>query len=121
MVCNLHDSPGIGRVGFWLRWRVDGYHTRVEPWVSWLHERCCDTRMFSVCRMPMTFSLNFGEPDCKMNAGDMREILSSDVATVLRRLGGMLCSACCLSLIILAHIPCQCRCTLLSAPLFMMT
>ena len=27
----------------------------------------------------------------------------------------------CLSLIILAHIPCQCGCTLLSAPLFMMT
>ena len=33
---------------------------------------------------------NFVERDCKMDAGDMREILSSDVATVPRRLGGVL-------------------------------
>ena len=48
MTGNLRDSPGIGRVGFWLQWRVDGYHTHVEPGVSWLHERCSDTPMFSV-------------------------------------------------------------------------
>ena len=40
--------------------------------------------------MLMTFGLNFVKGDCKMIAGDMREILSSDVATVLTRLGGVL-------------------------------
>ena len=40
--------------------------------------------------MLMTFSLDIVERDCKMNAGDMREILSSDVATVPRCLGGVL-------------------------------
>ena len=39
----------------------------------------------------VTFSLIiFVGRDCKMNAGDMRVISSSDVATVLRRLGGVL-------------------------------
>ena len=35
----------------------------------------------------MTFSLNFKERDCKMNAGDMREILSSEFATGAKTLG----------------------------------
>ena len=48
MTGNVRDSPGIGRVGFWLQWRVDGHHTRVEPWVSWFNERCSDTRVISV-------------------------------------------------------------------------
>ena len=49
-----------------------------------------------------------------MNAEDMREMLSSDVAFVPRRFGGVVRSVCCPSFIIFAHILCQCRCTLLS-------
>ena len=48
MTGNLHDSPCMGRVGFWLLWRVDRYYTRTEPWVSWFYERCGDTRVISV-------------------------------------------------------------------------
>ena len=48
MTGNLSDSPGIGRVGFWLQWPVGGSHSRVEFWVSWLHERCSDTRVTHV-------------------------------------------------------------------------
>ena len=41
--------------------------------------------------MLMTFTLIiFVERDCKMKAGDMREILSSNVAVVPTRLGDVL-------------------------------
>ena len=107
-------------------WQVFVFLPMVVRWTS--HSRgalgagrCCDTRTFSVWHMLMTFSLNFVEQDCKMNPGGMQEILSRDVPTMLRRLGGGLWSACCPSLIILAYVPAQCSCTPLSAPLPMTT
>ena len=45
--------------------------------------------------------------------------LSSFIARVLRRLGGVLCSPCVPDIHRLVHIPGQCNCTLLSAPLLM--
>ena len=60
---------------------VDGYHT----WVSWLYEG--DPGVTHVDDFQYE---NFVDRDCKINAGDMREVLSCIVALVLRRLGGVL-------------------------------
>ena len=49
MTDTLHDSLGIvGELGLCLQCRVDGHRARTEPWVSWLYERCGDTRVVGV-------------------------------------------------------------------------
>ena len=92
---------------------VDGHHTRAEPWVSWLKERCCDTRMFSVWHMLTTFSLNFVAQD---QCGRHARNFSKGCCDSAKTLKGTGCDLYVL-LIILAHIPGQCSCTLHSAPL----
>ena len=68
MTRTLRDSPGIGRVGVWLQWRVDGYHTRVEPWVSkdlcscWIQS---DPTKHKTARETMTCLQKFVTPDQK--------------------------------------------------------
>ena len=85
---------------------------------SWLSGRCCEGFEFVTVSVEIQ-SEEFLQSGCESREGHMREFLSSFIARVLRRLGGVLCSPCVLDIHRFVRIPGQCNCTLLSAPLLM--
>ena len=74
MTCHLRDCLGIGRVEFWLQCG-QGYGDKgvIRVWHMLI---------------PISYQI-FVVRDCKMSAEDMPEPLSSDVAQVPRRWGGV--------------------------------